>query len=78
MFVMATKSMDDLSLAPLIEGSYPHLSWTIDEEEAFNLIPALEWPRPTLLTLFNRKVRAIADGIMIYVENNPYHFHFHP
>lgn len=76
--VMATRDMDDLLLKPIIEASYPHLSWTIEEEEAFNLMPALEWPRPTLRTIFNRKVKAIVDSFLTYAENNPHSFHFHP
>lgn len=61
-------------LGQVFNGSYPHLAWTLEEEEAFNLITPMEWPRPSLCVRFKRAVRAIKDSFLASIDNNPHHF----
>jgi hypothetical protein len=65
-------------LNKIFNGSYPHLAWTLEEEEAFNLITPMEWPKPSLRVRFMRAMRSIKDSFLDSIDNNPHHFTWRP
>lgn len=67
--------MTEISLKQTFNGTYPHLAWTIEEEEAFNLISATEYPPPTLMGRFKKASTAAMEKIIRAFEATPYHFH---
>jgi hypothetical protein len=68
---MAKISMEYPLPKEFAKVAYPDLTWTPEEEEAFNLIPALEWPRPSLLTRFNRAVNRITGYVLNCMDFYP-------
>ena len=68
---MATKGMEDLTLTEKFPCSYPHLAWTPEEEEAFNLITPMEWPQPKLSVRFARAVKAVAKNVYAAIRDRP-------